>query len=75
MSRFPCAAWTLPLVLTMGCASTAPDPAKSGHVVDGQGTAADRSAIQSTNEQIYNAEHSLSNDSGTPASAPNANIP
>lgn len=51
-----------------GCAETSPtairqvDPASGGtdldqHVVDGQGTAQDRAAINASNQRIFDAEH------------------
>lgn len=59
--------WTLPVGLLIGCAST-PKPTATdanARVVVGAGTADDRDVINKTNEQIYNAEHSDS-DNTTP---------
>jgi hypothetical protein len=75
MSRFHFAAWMLPLVLTMGCASTQADSGKPGHVVVGQGSSDDRSAINSNNQQIFNAEHAMSPDPSVSSGTPNTNLP
>ena len=60
-----------PLCLLAGCASVpaaASNPAPAGHDVVGAGSSSDRAAINSSNQQIFDAEHAMDSD---PAVAPN----
>jgi hypothetical protein len=75
MSRLSFAAWMLPLVLTLGCATAPQGQVKPAHVVVGPVSASDRSAIESNNQQIFNAEHAMSPDSAVSTGTPNTNLP
>jgi len=68
-------------VLLTGCADTSSaaasqEPEQDQHIVDGQGTAQDRSVIESTNQKIFETEHIDSPDvtiAPPPSPAPPAN--
>ena len=75
-SRFGYLVLILPMMVA-GCASTPEvqqpkDPILSTTPVSGQGTASDHAAIQSSNQQIFNSEHSMS---GSTPTAPTQGIP
>jgi len=87
--RIQLLAWVLPLGLFMGCASTSSPPVDSRPItqvstptssspdvapVSTSGPPTDRAAIESSNKQIYDAQHGMS--SPTPAATvPTTGIP
>jgi hypothetical protein len=75
--RFHVVAWILPLGL-LGCASTPKEsevPLPPDRTVVGSGSLVDRSVINSTSQQVMNAESQESPNAAPTAAKPNVGLP